>query len=250
MASFGYQVAGFGAGAEQGIVEINVDAIDFNGTTSVVRYANNLFRYIPAENADPHTDFTHTISFWIKPSTLTNADTLVSTDAYNTYPSNAIRFASNYILFEYLGSNNSNVRIIQSSSGSITTGSWHHIMLTWNDTTPYLFINGSLDSYTSIGNGTNITPNAADGTDFGQRYNDTNGYDYDGCLAEFYIDLNYYTNTESFRSTAGKPLQVPTPLTNYFYLTGSSTTWANQGTNTLGTQTLTDITDCADSPSD
>jgi len=250
MSTFGYTVAGFGAGADQGPQEITVDAIDFNGTTSVVRYANNIFQYIPAENADPHTDFTHTISFWIKPSTLTNADTLVSTDAYNTFPSNAIRFASNYIVFEYLGSNNSNVRFIQSSSGSITTGSWHHIMLTWNDTTPTLYIDGSLDSHSSIGNGTDITADATDATDFGQRFNDTGGYDYDGCLAEFYIDLNYYTNTTNFRSTAGKPVQVPTPISNYFYLTGDSTTWANQGNGSAGTQTLTDITDCADSPSD
>lgn len=249
MASFGYQVAGFGAG-DVGLREISVGAVNFNGTTSVIRYANNIFQYIGAEVASPHIDFTHTISFWIKPATLTGFDTLISTDAYNTYPSNAIRFGSNNILFEYLGSNNSNTRFITSSSGSITTGSWHHIMLTWDDTTPYLYINGSLDSHSSIGNGTDITPDANDSTDFGQRYNDTSGYDYDGCLAEFYVDLNHYTNTESFRSTAGKPVQVPTPLTNYFYLTGSSTTWANQGNGSAGTQTLTSITDCADSPSD
>ena len=251
MAVFGYQVAGFGAGADVGSQEITVDAIDFNGTTSVIRYANNIFQYIGAEVASPHIDFTHTISFWIKPETLTSFDTLVSTDAYSTFPSNDIQFRSTgQIQFSYLGSNNSNSRFIISSSGSISTGSWQHIMLTWNDTTPTLYINGAVDSHSSIGNGTDITPSASDGTDFGQRYNDTGGYDYDGCLAEFYIDLNHYNNTESFRSTAGKPVQVRTPSTNYFYLTGSATTWANQGNGSAGTQTKTDITDCADSPSD
>jgi len=252
MAHFGYQVAGFGAGAEDvAPQEITVDAVDFNGTTSVIRYANNLFRYIPAENADPHTNFTHTISFWLKPETITDFDTIVSTDAFNTFPSNSIIFRTGgQLQFEYTGSNNSNVRIISSSAGALSTGSWQHIMLTWNDTTPVLFIDGVVDSHSSIGSGTDITPDANDGTDFGQRYDDTNGFDYDGCLAEFYIDLNNYSDTTKFRSAAGKPVQVPTPSTNYFYLTGSATTWANQGNGSAGTQTLTNITDCADSPSD
>lgn len=258
MAHFGYTVAGFGAGADVGTgQEITVDAVDFNGTTSVIRYANNLFQYIPAMSTDPAQDSSHTISFWLKPETITHADTLVSTDAFNTFPSNQIVLRTDgspantgYIQFGYLGTNNSNVIFIESSSGSISEGVWQHIMLTWNDFTPKLYINGSLDSHVSIGSGTDIPASASDGTDFGQQYNNTDGFDYDGCLAEFYIDLNYYTNTEKFRSTAGKPVQVPTPLSNYFYLTGSATTWANQGNGSAGTQTLTNITDCADSPSD
>ena len=44
MAHFGYQVAGFGAGVHDvAPQEITVDAVDFNGTTSVISYANNLF---------------------------------------------------------------------------------------------------------------------------------------------------------------------------------------------------------------
>ena len=251
MAQFGYQIAGFGAGADVGPQEITVDAVDFNGTTSVIRYANNLFQYIPAENASPHTDFTHTISFWLKPETITDFDTIISTDASNTFPSNEIRLRTGgQFDILYFGSNNSNVRIITSSASALTTGAWQHIMLTWNDTTPTLYIDGVVDSHTSTGGGTVIPASASDGTDFGQRYNDTGGYDYDGCLAEFYVDLNYYNNTENFRSITGKPVQVPTPSSNYFYLTGSATTWANQGNGSAGTQTLTDITDCATSPSD
>jgi len=254
MASFGYTVAGFGAG-DVGLREIAVDAIDFNGTTSVVAYANNLFQYIPAQNTDPAEDSTHTISFWLKPETITDADVIVSTDAYGTFPSNDIQLrtagaGTEQIQFSYIGSNNSNVFFVTSSPGSITTGAWQHIMLTWNDFTPTLYIDGAVDSHTTSGSGTDIPASASDGTHFGQRYADTGGYDYDGCLAEFYIDLNHYNNTESFRSTAGKPVQVPTPLSNYFYLTGDSTTWANQGNGSAGTQTLTSITDCADSPSD
>ena len=78
MAVFGYQVAGFGAGADDvAPQEITVDAIDFNGTNSQIQYANNVFRYTdPPDSDDPGTGSTHTISFWIKPETISTGTLL------------------------------------------------------------------------------------------------------------------------------------------------------------------------------
>jgi len=250
MAVFGYQNLGFGAGAgDESPEEIAVDAIDFNGTNAQIRYTNNVYRYTnPPDSDSPGTGSTHTISFWLKPETISAFDCIVSTGTYGSFTSEEIRLTGTGALqFLYNGSDNSNIEVIQ-SNGTISTGSWHHIMLSWTENTPRLFINGSLDSHTEIGNGADLTGQATNDTFFGTR--STGASRYDGCLAEYWHGNRGYEDTTKFRSENGKPVRLPTDVTNYIYLSGSSTTWSNNGTGDLGTQTLSNITDCADSPSD
>jgi len=78
----------------------------------------------------------------------------------------------------------------------------------------------------------------------------------DGVYRNSFDDLNKFISKVADASSPtvkpspiGKPVRLPSDTTHY-YLTGTASTWANQGTNSLGTQTLSNITDCADSPSD
>ena len=51
-------------------------------------------------------------------------------------------------------------------------------------------------------------------------------------------------------SPIGKPVKIST-TSDHFHLSGTASTWSNQASpDILGTQTLSNITDCADSPSD
>ena len=98
MAHFGYQVAGFGAGGEPGIVEIDVGAIDFNGSSSKIEYTNNFFSLLggPMNTSGGSPNAQGFVSFWIKPDTITSAGSkpIMQIGTHDGTPS--IRLAYNY----------------------------------------------------------------------------------------------------------------------------------------------------------
>ena len=276
MAHFGYQVAGFGAGGEPGIVEIDVGAIDFNGSSSKIEYTNNFFSLLggPMNTSGGSPNAQGFVSFWIKPDTITSAGSkpIMQIGTHDGTPS--IRLAYNYsssgvtgmyLEAEFVGSvDEFGTRILyETTIGSITGNAWNHIALgiTDGNITPIFIDGASVSSFGSVGSGADTAPADTENTVFGF---DGSAYG-NFCLAEVFIDgvyRNSFNDLNKFisrtatssaplvkPSPAGKPVRLPSDTTHY-YLTGTASTWANQGTNTLGTQTLSNITDCADSPSD
>jgi len=277
MAHFGYQNLGFGAGGEQGIVEIpDVGAIDFNGSSSKIEYTNNFFKFLggPMNTSGGSPNAQGFVSFWIKPDTITSAGSkpIMQIGTHDGTPS--IRLAYNYssggvggmyLEADFIGTADDASASVKYTTtiGSITGNAWNHIALgiTAGNITDFFIDGAKVSSSSSSGSGADTAPADTENTVFG----------YDGsaygnfCLAEVYIDevyrntlsdLNKFISKVANASTplvkpspAGKPVRLPSDTTHY-YLTGTASTWANQGTNTLGTQTLSNITDCADSPSD
>ena len=276
MAQFGYQVAGFGAGGEQGITLIDVGSIDFDGSSSKIEYTNNFFRFLggPMNTSGGSPNAQGFVSFWIKPDAITSAGSkpIMQIGTHDGTPS--IRLAYNYsgggatgmfLEAEFVGSvDEAGTRVLYTTAiGSITGNAWQHIALGITDgNITNIFIDGaSVSSFGSSGSGADTAPADTENTVFGF---DGSAYG-NFCLAEVFID-GVYRNTLSDLnkfiskvadassptvkpSPIGKPVRLPSDTTHY-YLTGTASSWANQGTNSLGTQTLTSITDCADSPSD
>jgi len=273
MAVFGYQNLGFGAGAEQGIVEIDVGSIDFNGGSSKIEYTENFFKLLggPMNTSGGSPNAQGFISFWFKPDEIFSAGSkpIMQIGTHDGTPS--IRLAYNffsggmYLEAEFVGSvNDVGTRVLYTTAiGSITGNAWNHIALGFNNgNISQFFIDGAkVASSGSTGSGADTAPADTENTVIG----------FDGsvygnfCLAELYIDgvfrntlsdLNKFISKVASPSAPtakpspiGKPVRLPSNTTHY-YLTGTASSWANQGTNTLGTQTLSNITDCADSPSD
>lgn len=253
--------------------EITVDAIEFNGTSSFVSYPNNLFggwgwSSTGMNNGDSKGI---TVSLWIKPAGFTS-DTRNIVNHFKT--STSYGRENNYLRINYDASGNArflfnqnqdsggNVVSVNSQYGDITVNSWNHVLLAIKMT----MVSGSpvFEAKMRI-NDSNSGPSSTmgelvtnspdnDGTTFLGKFDEgtPSGF-YDGCLAELWITDTYYdldseSNRRRFISSNNKPVQLPaSPL---IYLNGSSSTWTNSGTYALGTQTLTSITNCADSPSD
>lgn len=246
-----------------GPYEIDTDAIDLNGSTSYVKYNDNWTRDLnsPTYNSDI------TVSFWVKP---------------HSGSSNSIQ----QIIHSYLaGGSGSRTRqsvglqnsgsgmglfishdreglgdgiLYPTGSGVINFDQWNHVVYSWQDSTNNLeiAINDSDQSASNSGTGAHPFPAGSGGvaaadTWIGRR--SFNDYHFDGCIAEFwmkdvYYDVSLEENRRYFISANGKPQSLPTaPLV---YLKGTSTTWSQTGSTSLGFQTLANITDCADSPSD
>ena len=274
MSTFGYTVAGFGAGAsEEGIVEIDVGAIDFNGSSSKIEYTNNFFSLLggPMNTSGGSPNAQGFVSFWIKPDAITSAGSkpIMQIGTHDGTPS--IRLAYNYFsggMFleaEFVGSlDETGTRVLyQTAIGSITGNAWQHIALgiTAGNITNFFIDGASVSSFGSSGSGADTAPADTENTVFGF---DGSAYG-NFCLAEVFIDGVYRNSLSDLNkfiskvadasspttkpSPIGKPVRLPSDTTHY-YLTGTASSWANQGTNSLGTQTLSNITDCADSPSD
>jgi hypothetical protein len=254
-----------------GFLNYPVDAIDFNGTSSYVEYPNNLFGGWGWSTSGMTTGQTKgiTLSLWIKPASGITNDTKYIVSHFKT--STTYGRESNSMTVNYDGSGNArfafsqnqnssgNVVFVASAYGDLTLDSWNHILIAiqmnWVASfTAKMYINdSSITANTTLGELDNNSPDN-DGTTWLGKFDEavTVG-PYDGCLSELWVTDTYYdldteSNRRNFISSGGTPVQLPTsPL---IYLNGSSSTWTNSGTYSLGTQTLNSITDCADSPSD
>ena len=275
MAQFGYTVAGFGAGAEQGIVEIDVDAIEFNGSSSKIEYTNSFWRYIdPMNDGGGPPNAEGTFSMWLKPDAIFSAGSKPIMQIGSVDGTPSIRVAYNYssggvggmyLEVEFIGSLNEfgYWKKYTTTIGSLTGNVWQHCAFAFtNGGITAFFIDGAtVSSFGINGSGADTDPADTENTLIGYDGSTYGGF----CLAELYIDQTHRSLSDmtdfitkvaspstptTKPSPRGKPVRIAHPGNNYFYLTGDSTTWANQGTNTLGTQTLSNITDCADSPSD
>jgi hypothetical protein len=251
--------------------EITVDAIDFNGTSSYVEYPNNLFGGWGWSTSGMVTSEEKgiTVSLWIKPASGITNDTRNIVSHFKS-PTSYGR-ESNFMRVNYDASGNArfsfnqnqdssgNIVNVNSQYGDLTTDSWNHVLLAikmnWVGTfTAKMYINdSSITTSSTLGELDNNSPDN-DGSTFLGKFDEgvPSGY-YDGCLSELWVTDTYYDldsvgNRRLFISSDSKPVELPTsPL---IYLNGSSSTWTNSGTHSLGTQTLNNITDCADSPSD
>lgn len=248
------------------------DAVDFNGSNSEIIYDNNAFRDIDldTEPTGTHTK-SMTMSLWIKP-TMAPSDLNYLIQIYDTIGEQTelsmISDSSSNILIGFSHTYMSTALLRSSTRtrfatgyGAINNNAWNHLVFSIKidsvsgveTTTGRLRINGS-DYNSSISdiNTNDSTIDTTADTQLGRR-NDGN-FRFDGCLTELFLDDQFYdldTTSElrKFYSATGKPVNPPT-TNKLVHLTGNSTTWSNKGTTTLGTQTLTNITDCADSPSD
>jgi hypothetical protein len=255
-----------------GGLSFDAGAIDFNGTSSYVSYPNNLFGGWGWNTSGMTGGQTKgiTVSLWIKPASGITSDSrrivshFKSSTSYGKEDNNILVTydASGNARFTFSQQQNSsgNEVLVQSAFGDLTTDSWNHILLrismnTSEQFTSQLYINDSNISHTAIPTGEleSNSPDNDDTTWLGKFDEGVAlGY-YDGCLSELWIDdtiydLSVQSNRRLFIDSSGKPVELPTsPL---IYLNGSSSTWTNSGTYSLGTQTLNSITDCADSPSD
>ena len=239
--------------------EIGVDAINFNGTSSYIDYSGNGWTYEVGENNDI------TVSFWVKPNIGANQfDMIISSG-----PATSSTF-SQYVAIESNAS--SQLRIVirhisdtgnssdgvsyNGTYGSINNNAWNHIMYSFDNSANNLevAINDSDQSASNTTNGTNTFPVSNTANPVVGRSGPSSNH-YTGCLAEFWMDNVLYdasveSDRRNFISSNSKPVRLPSsPLV---YLNGSASTWTDDGDNTtsMGSQTLNNITDCADSPSD
>lgn len=239
--------------------EITVDAIDFNGTSSYIQYGGNGWTYEVGENNDI------TVSFWVKPN--------IGANEFDMIISSGPATSSTFVQYVAIQSNaSSQLRIVirhisdtgntsdgvsyNGTYGSINNNAWNHIMYSFDNSANNLevAINDSDQSASNTTNGTNTFPVSNTGNPVvGRSQVATNHYT--GCLAEFWMDnVLYDASAEAqrrrFISSNSKPVQLP--ASPQVYLHGSASTWTDDGdaTTSMGSQTLNNITDCADSPSD
>lgn len=249
-------------GGAQQTTEIDVEAINFNGSSSTILYDNNLWRDFSANTP------TMTCSFWIKPVSENNffADFIATcpTAGDNDHIIALLKGTGGDgqmgVWFNLeSGAGSSNGLSVQTNTG-ITIGSWNHVLFSVSSSSPSspdLVINGSAVSPTiSYNNTTMFGDSATEDSRMGSHDGaGSSQVDFlDGDLAEFFLKNTYYdlsqqSNIELFRSSAGKPVDV-SALSPLVYLNGNASTWTNSGSSSLGTQTLTDITTASTSPSD
>ncbi len=262
---------------------IDVDSISFNGSSSHIRYENSFVGSFG-------TGGRFVVSFWCKPNIGANETHTIIEANEGTLPGNAsiqqIELESNSgsnirLKIHHFNGNSSNTgeRLeFISSYGKVTNNAWNHIAYSGGGSavpTAGLFslmINDVHESSTTDGSRLSLFPGNTDHeTHIGANFNDaetSSSNRYSGCLAEFYVhqgtnqfyDFSVVANRRKFISASKKPVTLP-PFTSVsgssvsgMYLRGTASTWANTagedvGT-TMGTQTLSNITNCADSPSD
>tara|TARA_Y100000004_G_scaffold13044_1_gene13917 strand:+ start:4935 stop:5753 length:819 start_codon:yes stop_codon:yes gene_type:complete len=271
MSTFGYQIAGFGGG-EGFPSAIDVDAISFNrSSSSKITYANGIFKNA-LSRIEPSTNHpsSMSISFWIKPETLSgnssypifyhdNGGSDPTIKLYYKYFSSGM-----YLEIFFVGS--TDTVSYSTGIGSITGGAWNHVVFSWYEGNMTPLINGATLSFGSSGSTCNNIPDDDDDTVFGYDGSSYGTFD----LAEFIVNQNAYhphmpnttankdlrylisqtsrPNTPTVQPTDGKPV-VQDVNDNLVYLSGSHTTWSQKGTTDLGTQTLSNITTAGTKPS-
>ena len=253
-----------------GILRFDVDAIEFAGSSShYIQYANNFWRDTDLRYTETGNAFT--LSLWVNvASANTNAsEAIYLLNNQSTTTNEDIRLmvqksgTQRRIFFIYKDANDQPF-IITSNYGSISLNTWHHILITSGRVgNPTNKVGGEAKIYIDDTDETDSITNAEIQAIPDSTLDTTISHQLgqtalqqpwlDGCLSEVwmkdtYYDLTQESNRRLFISAEGKPVDPPSsPLV---YLKGTASTWSNTGTSTLGTQTLNNITDCADSPSD
>lgn len=242
-----------------GKIRFDADAISFNGTSGYIQYGGNGWTYEVGENNDI------TVSFWVKPniganqfdmiisSGPTTTSTFLQYVAIQSNASSQLRIVIRHISDS---SNSSDGVSYNGTYGSINNNAWNHIMYSFDNSANNLevAINDSDQSASNTTNGTNTFPVSNTSNPVVGRSGPSSDH-YTGCLAEFWMDNVLYdasveSNRRNFIDSDGLPVDPPSsPLV---YLHGSASTWTDDGDNitSMGIQTLNNITDCADSPSD
>jgi len=257
MAVFGYQNLGFGGGEQLPPADV-VEAISFNGTSSRL-LTNGSFPYSGSSDRDA------TVSFWIKPAFASGSPGSPNVDYIMHQRNLAGEF---YFKLTYDGTDidleiyvadlspNPDVTYTQTISNAVANNNWSHILFSFDGrsgsgtTHTDLYINDSKQTVSDVpinmlvGRSGYVIGRSA----FGFNY-------YQGCLAEVvtynqYHDLDVASNRRKFITVTGKPATIDTTDANIkMYLTGNATTFSDQ-VGSLAFYEKTDITDCADSPSD
>ncbi len=252
--------------------EKTVEAIEFAGTTtSFIQYTNNFFRDLDLRTYDSAanavlTGNSMTMSFWFRLDSIVNTVgvgliNVVSDSTTQRYRVHLTVDTSTdpddiRLVFLY-HDNNSNLHSIATTNGVISLNTWYHVLISVKaDVSGTIALNDTpvTTTATFAGDVTGI-PTATTDTFVGtqESYNVSEPPNLDGQLAEIWMDDKFYdisgtTGRRFFISDNGKPVHLPgNPLV---YLNGNHTTWTNDGTSDLGTQTLNNITTSSTSPSD
>lgn len=242
-----------------GAQEITVNSAEFSKTTSsqrgFVNYQDNWVK-------DLSSTSDMTVSFWVYTAYSGALQYIIDSGGLGTTRQfiRLERSSGNTRLFIRHTSNGASDGITYASAyGKINLSSWNHVVYSFDYSTNNLevAINDVDLSASNAENGVNTFPGTTTADtnvgilDTGDPT--TSGNHLFGCLTEFWMKDEYYdvsveSNRRKFISSNGKPVQLPaSPLV---YLTGNSSTWTNNGTSNLGTQTIDSISDCATSPSD
>jgi hypothetical protein len=169
----------------------------FDGTGDYLNYSVNTSLDLT------QTDFT--IDAWIYRNVAGAAHNIYSNRSASVADGLEFRVnANNTLQVFYTGAGNS-----LTSTGTLSAGQWYHVAAVRSSTTVYLFINGVLDSNTSIGNGTVGTGTPKIGVDNGG----TSGFN--GYIA----DLRVTRGTALYTSTFTPPTSSLTAVSNTSLLT-------------------------------
>ncbi len=230
--------------------------VSFNGTTSHIRYANDFVGGFTDQLA---------ISFWCKPigTPSVNFPVIIGSpdgggdtgEVFITLRKRDSSVCGFFANFEGAGDSGADFSILDAG---INIGSWNHIMFAFNGTTAKtLSVNGATKTLTATYNTTDYFPSGSTadtwlgGSETGSGDGVTN--EYKGELAEVWVNNSYIDVTNSsvisqFKDSDNKPVKnLPS---SQVHLRGNASTWTNLGSKDLGTQTLSNITTAASSPSD
>ena len=237
-------------------------AINFNSSTSLVRYTNDFIGGFGA----------FAISFWIKPVYQSSVFFPIiigspqggtgnvggGTGVFIALKRNT---STEYgITFNFQDPADSN----QPSSGlnaqidnaNITVGAWNHVFFSTNGSNGKLSVNGTSKTLSiDLQAGSLFTSTTTNDTFLGAAIGTGTSLvdNFKGDLADVWVDDGFLDATSSteiakFRTSANKPTgNYPS---SQVLLKGDATDWQNTGSKDLGTQTLTNISTATSNPTD
>ena len=249
-------------------IEIDVDAISFNGSSSNIQYTNNFYRDTDMRYTDDGSTIgnAYTLSFWFKPTITANQSERIidvrsgAVDQVYSLYLRADGASKAYLNIQYSDTNSQFMfGRTPLNDSTIVDGAWNHCLysakqLGGTGKFEHNFaINDTVLTTTDNDSGDiTATPIATTNTSIGKLEGSAGGH-FEGCLSEIwmkddYYDLSVESNRRKFISSNDKPVELPaSPLV---YLNGSASNWTNDGSTDLGTQSLNTITNCSNSPSD
>ena len=240
-------------------------AINFNSSTSLVRYANDFVGGYGTQFA---------ISFWIKPVYQSSVLFPIIIGSPQGGTGNVGGGAGVFIALKRNTSTEYGITFnfqdpsdsdhpnsglnAQIDNANITVGAWNHVFYSFNNTGSLskLSVNGSTKTLSSTFENTAFFPSGSDNDTFlgaaigtGTSLVDN----FKGDLADVWIDNGFLDATSSteiakFRTSLNKP--TGTYPSSQVLLKGDATDWQNTGSKDLGTQTLTNISTATSNPTD
>lgn len=160
------------------------------------------------------------------------------------------------------------IALAMETSSALSTGSWHHILASWDcaTTSRYLYIDGISNISVTSQTDTAVDYSALDDDEVGAIGSGAGSFKFNGGIAEVYfapaqfLNLSSASNRGKFRTTAGKPAfigttgELPTGVTPMVYLhLDNGEAAANFATNRAGAGNYTvngTLTTFGSSPSD